>query len=105
MRAGLDYFSAYASLKQRHVMNNLYVTLLRVYSARDETAFDHVLLPLLDNTNDNYANEFISLCRKTHCLSFKVCGKPTVPHVPQGLIFHMYNAHLDPSDTIQYYEH
>jgi hypothetical protein len=25
-------------------------------------------------------------------------------HVPQWLIFHMYNVHLDPWDTIQYYE-
>jgi len=86
-------------------MNNLHVTLLRVYSARDERAFVHVLLPLLDNTNYISVNEFISLCRKMHFPSFKVCGKPTVTHVPQGLILHMYNTHLDPWDMIQHYEH
>ena len=66
MRA--DYLSAYASLKQRHVMINLYVTLLRVYSARDERALVHVLLPLLVRTIRTiiYAHEFISLCREMH---------------------------------------
>jgi hypothetical protein len=92
-----DYFSASASLKQRQVMNNLHVTLLRVYSAWDERALVHVLLPLLlwAIRTIIYANEFISLCREMHFLTFKVCGKPTVTHVPQWLILHMQNAHLD----------
>ena len=96
MQAGLDISALTpASLNQRHVMNNRSVTLLRVYSARDETAFVRVFPPLLLETirTINYANEIISLCRETHFLSFNICGKPTVTHVPHWLIFHMYNAH------------